>query len=159
MRDAIGGSVIITWILIFLVVVISIIAFSFNYAKAFRLKNAILDYIEDGQGLTEKVKEDIKTKQRDFGYGNDFGENGFTCYQGICIKYNDITESNIKMKYCGSKYKDQDCRVGYYTVKTYIYVNVPILVDILRTIQTSGGLSVTGDTSTIKLTPGADVSW
>ena len=159
MRDAIGGSVIITWILIFLVVVISIIAFSFNYAKAFRLKNAILDYIEDGQGLSETVKEKIKDKQKAFGYGNDFGENGYTCYQGICIKYNDIKESNIKTKYCGSNYNNKDCRVGYYTVKTYIYVNVPILVDILKTIQTSGGLSVTGDTSTIKLIPGADIGW
>lgn len=158
MRDAIGGSVIITWILIFLVVVISIIAFSFNYAKAFRLKNAILDYIEDGQGLTQDVKEKIKTKQRDFGYGNDFGETGFSCYQGICIKYNNITEANIKMKYCGSNY-NENCKVGYYTVKTYIYVNVPILVDILRTIQTSGGLSVTGDTSTIKLITGAEEGW
>lgn len=167
MRDAIGGSIIMVWILIFLVVITSILGFAFNYTKAFRLKNAVLDYLEDGQGFTPDVQEKIMTLRKNYGYGNSlaFTDNSWKCNNGICIKYNKIYDSDnagdpgdrsIGAKYCGNK---KNCKVGYYSVTTFIHVNIPIIVDVLAEVQKHGGLNVTGDTATIKISDRAVENW
>ena len=158
MKDAIGGSIIMVWILIFLVVITSILGFAFNYTKAFRLKNAVLDYLEDGQGFTPAVQQKIVDLRKNYGYGNSlhFVDTSWKCNNGICIKYNDITDPTIKTKYCES---NDECKVGYYSVTTFIYVNIPIIVDVLAEVQQHGGLNVSGDTSTIKIASTATEEW
>ena len=47
MRDAFGGAFSIQIFLIFILIYVSFIAVSLNYAKAFKVKSAIIDYIED----------------------------------------------------------------------------------------------------------------
>lgn len=167
MRDAIGGSIIMVWILIFLVVITSILGFAFNYTKAFRLKNAVLDYLEDGQGFTPEVQEKIMSLRTKYGYGNKlaYADTSWMCDNGICIKYNKIYDGSNKSdpgdraigtKYCGS---NPDCKVGYYSVTTFIYVNIPIIVDVLAEVQKNGGLNVSGDTATIKISNMATDHW
>ncbi len=160
MRDAVGGSVIITWILIFLVVITSILAFSFNYTKAFRLKNAVLDIIEEGQGLTEGdngTKFKITSTMNRYGYGNNFTVPGYKCRNGVCIKFNPKnSDTRLKSKYCGTR---KNCSIGSYSVITFIYVNVPIIVDALETIQARGGLRIQGETSTMRLSCDTCDSW
>ena len=46
MRDAVGGSFMIKLIIVFLVLYIIFVAVALNYAKAFRVKNKVLDIIE-----------------------------------------------------------------------------------------------------------------
>ena len=45
MRDAVGGAFMIKLLLVFLAVYTIFIAIAINYAKAFRVKNKILDII------------------------------------------------------------------------------------------------------------------
>ena len=51
MRDAFGGAFSIQIFLIFILIYVSFIAVSLNYAKAFKVKSAIIDYIEDNEGI------------------------------------------------------------------------------------------------------------
>lgn len=53
MRDAFGGTFMIKLMLIFLAVYIAFIAVALNYAKAFRVKNKIIDIIEQNEGMKE----------------------------------------------------------------------------------------------------------
>ncbi len=153
MREAVGGSIIIQWILIFLIVITCILAFAVNYAKAFRLKDAVLDYLEDGQGLTQDVAQKIESKRSLAGYGVDWTLDDYMCKNGICIKFNEISNNNsTHIKYCGNT--KEECTVGYYTVVTYIYVNIPIMSNFLESLQTKqrgGALRITGDTRTMKV--------
>ena len=76
MRDAIGGAWTLQLILIFLIVITCVLAFSVNYAKSFRLKDAVLDYLEEGQGLTKDVANKIESKRSSVGYGIDWKIDG-----------------------------------------------------------------------------------
>ena len=51
MRDAVGGTFMIKLLLIFLAVYTIFIAVALNYAKAFRVKNKILNIIEQNEGI------------------------------------------------------------------------------------------------------------
>ena len=53
MRDAVGGSFMIKLIIVFLVLYIIFVAVALNYAKAFRVKNKVLDIIEQNEGIKD----------------------------------------------------------------------------------------------------------
>ena len=52
MRDAVGGTFMMYVFLIFLAVYITFVAVAFNYARAFRVKNKVIDIIEQNEGMT-----------------------------------------------------------------------------------------------------------
>lgn len=49
MRDAFGGVFTINYMLVFIFIFIAFTAVSLNYAKAFKLKNDIIDFIEENE--------------------------------------------------------------------------------------------------------------
>ena len=49
MRDAFGGVFTMNMLLVFIFIFIAFSAISLNYAKAFRVKNAVIDYIEQNE--------------------------------------------------------------------------------------------------------------
>ena len=53
MREAFGGSFTIKLMLIFLAVYVTFIAVALNYAKAFRVKNGVIDIIEQNEGIDD----------------------------------------------------------------------------------------------------------
>ena len=54
MRDAFGGEFMIRLFLVFIFIYIMFSAVSLNYAKAFRLKNSVIDYLEKNEILDIK---------------------------------------------------------------------------------------------------------
>ena len=46
MRDAFGGVFTMNLLLVFIFIYVAVTAVSLNYAKAFRAKNAVIDFIE-----------------------------------------------------------------------------------------------------------------
>ena len=50
MRDAMGGTVVLVIIVVFIVVTLGYMAFNVNYTKAFRMKNKIISVYEDYKG-------------------------------------------------------------------------------------------------------------
>lgn len=52
MRDAFGGVFSTQLILVFIFLYVGFMAISFTYAKAFKYKNSIINYIEQNEGIT-----------------------------------------------------------------------------------------------------------
>ena len=116
MRDAFGGASFIKLMLIFFAIYISFIAIALSYAKAFRVKNTIINYIEEN----EKYNNDIATMIDSYVanmnyYVSSVGPNG----------------SNVNYKSCNSRaycveemYSDE-LRGEYYKVTTFIEVSFP----------------------------------
>lgn len=96
MREAIGGTFMLNIMLIFLMMYIIFLAVCFNYVKAYRVKNGIIDFIEKYEGYNNLSKPKIDEFLDSMNYfvvGED--ENGSYasshpdahCYrQGYCIE-------------------------------------------------------------------------
>ncbi len=136
MRDAFGGIVNLSIIVIFLVLVCGYLAFNVNYTKAFRVKNYIITSIEQYEGncdpgttCNQKITEYIKK----VGYNApNFSLDGYTCTRGYCYK---------EFQASGSDSVNEHNQQYYYNVVTQINIDIPIINKImpgLRIFQVSG---------------------
>ncbi len=144
MRDALGGIVNIQFILIFIVLVSSYLAFSVNYTKAFRAKNRVIDIYEayDGELENEGAQRKINTYLKKIGYNpaksyitamqNSCGNN-CECQNGYCIKRVAVdNKSGLNREYA--------------EVTTMVSIDFPILNQLLPHV---GFFKIQGSTKTI----------
>ncbi len=135
MRDAFGGIVNISIIVVFIVIVSGYLAFNVNYTKAFRVKNKIITNLEQYEGNCapgSPCAGDISTYIKGIGYNTsapNITGTGVTCVDeyGYCYQeFSTGTSDNIK---------------HYYKVTTQINIDIPIINKImpsLRVFQLSG---------------------
>lgn len=115
MRDAFGGVFMIRLFLVFIVIYIAFTAISLNYAKAFRVKNKVIDFVEkneitdlnaffassNGNNITklDKLLKNANYHQKcKNGNGviqNDEGQSHGYCYNGIYIKQIETSNNTI----------------------------------------------------------------
>ena len=113
MRDAFGGVFMIRLMLVFVFIFVSFTAISLNYAKAFRIKNRVIDFIEQEEifSLDTLFKDTKRLKKlekilADSGYNktckNNDGkiatEDGLPtkyCYHGIVFEQADMIDRTI----------------------------------------------------------------
>ena len=133
MRDALGGTVSIAIIVIFIVIALGYLAFNVNYTKAFRMKDKIItlyDYYDGNCGSA--CQDEIYSYAREIGYATD---NNLVCPEvtegkGVVQRVRDL--------YCEIKYdvSDNSNVVGdrkgkiYYRIITKINLQVPIISNI-----------------------------
>ena len=125
MRDAFGGVFTMNLLLVFIFIFVAFSAVSLNYAKAFRLKNDIIDFVETNEinnlsatkmqskeaELSKIISKDNYNKSCDtlgdlLGLTNlkegEYKENdqlvGY-CYQGVYISYSENNIQSNKIKY------------------------------------------------------------
>ncbi len=79
MKDAFGGAFMINIMLIFLGIYISFIAVAVSYAKAFRVKNQIINYIQQYEGLTMEASNAIDNYLKEAAYYVNVSS-GDACY-------------------------------------------------------------------------------
>ena len=139
MKDAIGGIFTLQAIVVFMILVNSYMAFSVNYTKAFRVKNEIRSIIEKNEGLTCDALEQINVlfnrtkysqeafdpwcKSHDYKLGSEYG-GGKLGTGNFCFKFNPV---NID----GTNDQDKFYQGGYYTIATFVNVDIPIINKIL----------------------------
>lgn len=132
MRDAFGGAFSIKLMLIFLILYVSFICVAINYARAFRVKNRIINIIEQYEGYNEKNKDTINSLVNQY-----LGSTGYH------IEYNQTKEANGKsISSCDSSFVGFNsgglgghgyCIVKmsndpeYYKVETYMVFTLPII--------------------------------
>lgn len=132
MRDAMGGTVALVIIVIFIVIALGYMAFNVNYTKAFRMKNKIISVYEDYDGnCTGACNDAIKKYATTLGYtgGNNLNcptgyksdSNGLYCYEAV------VVNSNVH----GSDIIDDVNTKIYYRIITKINVEIPIINNIL----------------------------
>lgn len=146
MRDAFGGAFMIRLFLIFIFIYMFFTAIALNYAKAFKVKNRIIEYLQDNEVYTikdmnakefETYTKDVEELLGSLNYRipreeMHCGEEAVYCDNGIEIK-----EHRIESKSTG--------KLGvYYTVTTKFAWSLPFL----EKITALGGNTGAGDTPT-----------
>lgn len=150
MKEAIGGVFTLQIILVFIVLVNAYLAYSVNYTRAFRVKNGIISIIEEYEGLTEEAKEEIDDYVKDMRYrvSSNVINSGTLARRGM-----DVSDCVINNGYCTkcTASSDEDAtsdgyRGVYYSVVTFVNVDIPILNKIL---PLGSWLQVSGETKAI----------
>lgn len=145
MRESIGGTWLMSIVIVFIVLFTSFLALSVNYSKAFKVKNGIINILEKGQGLNNKTSQEISDYLSTAGYAVygscDTNEKG-------CMKSNSAGASS-KYKYCiyANQGNGTDLFGGekvktYYKVKVFFRIDLPIVGNILT-------FPISGETKTI----------
>lgn len=144
MREAFGEAFTIKLMLIFLAIYIAFIAVALNYAKAFRVKNRIIDIIEQNEGIDSY--DDTKE-------GSVIGDinsylNTVSYYVNLANIKNNNTE-NINCYDRGYCIEETPAQVTggitskYYKVTTYININFPFF-------KLNFNIPITGETRKIE---------
>ena len=148
MRDAMGGSVVLVVIVVFIVFALGYMAFNVNYTKAFRMKNKIIAVYDEYQGdCNSRCESEIKAYAKTIGYslgsqmscdniGYTKGAGGIYCFKEVPYQKGndgDYTLNDVTNK-------------SYYKIITKINVEVPIINNILDLKV----FYITGDTATYK---------
>lgn len=141
MKDAFGGIVNIVLVAIFLVIISGILGLVVNYTKAFRMKNAVISYIEQYEGASgcfgnssaTGCQEKIEEKAKSFGYH----PTELNCPYDYTKSYN---------LFCYKKVDSDSGKNYVFTVITQVDIDIPIINKMM-------GLSifqVHGDTRAIR---------
>ena len=144
MREAFGGAFTIKLMLIFLAIYIAFIAVALNYAKAFRVKNRIIDIIEQNEGIDSYYD----TKE-----GSVIGNiNSYLNTVGSYVNLANIKNNNTENINCydrGYCIEETTAPVTdgitskYYKVTTYININFPFF-------KLNFNIPITGETRKIE---------
>lgn len=138
MRESFGGTFMIYVFIIFLAIYITFVAVAFNYARAFRVKNKVIDIIEQNEGMEKadfnnlsgtnslgvagQVNEYLRKVSYNVNLPNSYDDKYGTCFDlGYCV--DEITSDNITGK--------------YYKVTTFVRLEIPFL-DLGFTIPVKG---------------------
>ena len=159
MRDAFGGAFMIKLLIVFIVIYVSFTAIALNYAKAFKVKNKVIQYIEDNEisdinNMTAKEKAefnryidetiiekmDYKVTRRNCPKSKYNNCANPICREGITIEECTVTDGN---------------KIGtYYIVTSAFGWEIPFLNVLLRLKDengdtTTGLWTISGETRTI----------
>lgn len=152
MRDAIGGTVSLFIISVFIVLALGYLAFNVNYTKAFRMKDKIISVYEKNEGCRDytKCQEEINDYAKNIGYlpDNIQCDDNFASKSGnggdlFCVK------GKLVNKPSGGVF-DQKPKCSYRIV-TKINISIPI-IDSLLNIDV---FKVKGDTKAIEVLSGS----
>lgn len=134
MRDALGGLVSLVIIVVAMVLISGTLAFSVNYTKAFRVKNKIITTIENHEGYSSTVHDEIKNYAKSIGYNintpSSFrpSESGWTGISDCGFYYKEIkTTCSGTITDCVEK--------KYYEIVTFVTVDIPIIKKIMPHIE------------------------
>lgn len=117
MRDAFGGAFFIKIMLIFFAIYISFIAIALNYAKAFRVKNNIINIIEERESYNIDVQNLVDDYVASMNYYvTSVGPNGSSTSS---------SEGCRGRGYCVRSMYSDTLRGTYYKVTTFIEISFP----------------------------------
>ena len=146
MRDSLGGIPIIAIVVVFIVVALGYMAFNVNYTKAFRMKNKVIEILEDYGGPEKcssnaSCRGEIKEYRESIGYstgGKISCENSSTSFEDLfCWRKISSTESGV----------DEGITYSTYEISTKINVDVPVIRNFVVNLS---AFYVNGQTAPIK---------
>ena len=116
MKEAFGGTWIMGFVVLFIVLFSAYLAVSVNYTRAFKVKNKIVNIIEENQGFNSKTKERISEYLKESGY------NTTQIDSSRCTKENQTYQ---KGGYCISSVPANNGM--YWKVTSFIKFEIPIM--------------------------------
>ena len=144
MKEAFGNTAITTIVITFMAILILILASSSSYSKASKVRNRIIEMIENNQGYGSDCKacvnpwdtfrDDVEKELANYGYrintqNNKCGE----CPKGMseesCRNSGaKLIDNFTKYQYC--VYEFHTVNGVYYGVETYMYFDIPLVENI-----------------------------
>lgn len=132
MRDAIGGSMTLVVIVVFLVIALGYMAFNVNYTKAFRMKDKIITIYEKYDGKCESAcKKEIDDYAKKIAYN---AGTQLKCPDGTTAVGQIYCAGTVKVnnnKSASSSVNDEKEKY-YYKIVTKINVEIPIINNVLN---------------------------
>lgn len=136
MREALGTTFIVNLIVIFIIIFVILFAGSTGYTKAYKVKNQIVNIIEENRGVIgATTKKEI----------NDYlGRVGYKVGGKVTLPKKCEQNTN-GYRYCIEKIDQsgdgENGRKYYYRVTTYMYLEIPIIASLIQ-------IPVSGETKT-----------
>ena len=159
MRDAFGGAFMIKLLVVFIVIYVGFTAIALNYAKAFKVKNKVIQYLEDNEIADTTALDTIKFNryiEETIVEEMDYKVTRSGCSAKEIPSYckNFYCENGIEINQCQVDATDSNKEGTYYTVTTAFGWEIPFLNVLLRLNDeddeaTSGLWTITGETRTI----------
>lgn len=128
MRDAFGGSFMIKLFLVFIIIYVGFTAIALNYAKAFKVKNKVIEYLENNE-----ITDISKMPASEFDKMNEYFEKdilGAMNYrvEGNCPPNSVYCQNGIAIEESGSSVNTEGI---YYKVTTYFGWSIPFINKLL----------------------------
>ena len=137
MREATGNALLVTMVTSIIAIIMIFFVGSLSYSKSYRVKNYIINQIEENRGWDNKIQKDvIDPYLKDIGYNVVKGTSkcGTDSKCGTAINSNDR-----QYEYC--IYKCGSASRPHYKVITYMKFDFPVIGDTIK-------LQVKGETKT-----------
>lgn len=136
MREAIGGTFLFNIMIVFIFFFAAFLAIAINYSQAFRIKNQIINYIEQYEGI-KGSKDKIVDYIKDAGYYRD---KGCDCENYNCDGFNDSRNgapvSNADGTYTVKGLCVRELKNGngdtYYRVTTFVGFELPVIGNMIN---------------------------
>ena len=153
MRDAFGGTFMLQVFLIFILIYISFTAVALNYAKAFKVKNKVIEYLESSKFTDLDSINSTELELMDKFFEEEvLGNMNYNLSEhGICKNIEERDYTGRRISYChdsGIVIRESGSGVNtegvYYTVSTYVGWSMPFL----NTLLSLGGSKVEKDVPT-----------
>ncbi len=125
MKEAIGTSMVFNLILIFTGVFIALLIGSLAYSKGFKVRNRIIDIIEQHEGYTEDSKIEINENLSAIGYK-------IVGLNTRCQPHNGVSALANSGPYDYCVYEYQTVKGKYYGVTVYVHFDFPIIGDYIN---------------------------
>lgn len=122
MKEAIGTSMVFNLMMIFIGVMIALLIGSVSYSKGFKVRNRIMDRIEEYKGFNESAQEAISDDLKALGYRITQGN---TCKAKKNATL--LTENNFSNEYNYCVYEYTTNKGKYYGVTVFITVDIPLI--------------------------------
>ena len=124
MNQAIGNTAIVNVVVVFVIIISGLFVASLSYSKAYKVKNIILNAIEEPEGFDEEVKAEIEETLTEMGYRINL--NG----QQKCPTPNvdgtvEALNTASNHHYCVWRVKAP--RGTYYIATSYVYFDIPLV--------------------------------
>lgn len=120
MREAIGSSMLLYIVVIFVSLIMLFFVGTLAYSKAYKVKNRIVEVIEKYEDYSDKALTEIEADLKNIGYQS--GVNNKKCSNG------NLNKSSYK--YC--IYKVSASNGYYYKVETFVHFDIPFIGDFIE---------------------------
>lgn len=145
MKNSIGGTWLLSIVLVFLAIFVAYICISINYSNAYRLKTQMVTVLEQYNGLNEQALKEIQTLMQRGNYNVRSACPERTGLQAFGVN-GSMPEINPigKFNYCVYReHVEQDGKNKYYyTIQVFLKFELPVFGDLFD-------FKVTGETNAI----------
>lgn len=126
MRESIGASFVLYAIVIFVSIFCLFFISGLSYTKAFKIKNRIVDIIEENGGYNKKAQDQISSALKSAGYRVKKGNPECNKISKINkSKFEILTNEPNNYRYC--VYKVKTNKGDYYGAVAFMYFEIPVI--------------------------------